>query len=118
MKFIKRLIQAYRDRNSEFYIDMTESDGVFNVYKFTNYPEIAVFMNVPENLATITVELDEKDADGNTLFLSSERLEDWEELDEYVPYWPQTLRTLETMYRHKVQDMTEDYLRGTNEEDE
>lgn len=106
MNPIKKVIKALKERNSKVspYLDEFESSDFFSVFRFKQYPEIALFLNIPENLATMTVELDGKDADGETIFLSSERFEDWEELSKRVPYWPQTLRSLEMAHRHACQD--------------
>ena len=106
MNPIKKIIKAFKERDNEIHLhlDEFESNEVFNVFRFKNHPEMTLFLNVPENLATLTVELDEKDADGEPIFLSSERFEDWEELKKHAPYWPHTLRSLEMMYRHAYQD--------------
>ena len=105
MNPIKKLKQMWKNRGNEIYIDELESDGVFNVYRFTKSPEMVIYMNVPRNLATIVIETDEKDDKGEPVFLSSERMEDWDRLNKKAKHWSEALRSIEMMYRNVIEDM-------------
>lgn len=85
------------------YLDDEESSEAMHVYKIDGYPELTIFYNLLENHATLTVDINSEHKDD--MFLSSERFEDWKELENRVPYWTVTLRQIETLYRHGLQDM-------------
>ena len=99
MNFFKRK----NTTNYFAYLDGEESSDAMHVYKIEGYPELTIFYNVLENHATLTVDIDPEHKDDG--FLSSERFEDWKELETRVPYWTVTLRQIETLYRHDLQDM-------------
>ena len=119
MNFFKKLIQQMQSQRSATiaYLDDEESSDVMHVYRITDHPELTIFYNLLENHATLIVDTDpeheyspdsEEDPreDG---YLSSERFEDWKELEARVPYWTVTLRQIETMYRHDIQDLIHAY---------
>lgn len=119
MNFFKRLIeqaQSYRSPTIA-YMDDEESSDVMHVYKITNHPDLTIFYNMMENHATLIVDTDPEheytsDEDENPRedgYLSSERFEDWRALEIRFPYWTVTLRQIETMYRHDIQDMIHAY---------
>lgn len=88
------------------FLDMEESNGIHNVYRFPEDDSITIFYSVPDNLATLTLELEPDSEDEAGLFLSSESFEDWEALTEIIPVWPIILRRIETLYRHQIEEMT------------
>lgn len=88
------------------YLDEEESNGIHNVYRFLEDDTVTIFYSVPDNLATLTVEVEEDSLLKDGLFLSSESFEDWEELTELIPAWPIILRRIETLYRQTVEQMT------------
>ena len=100
-KSMAEAASKFRNEDQQIVLLEDQSDGIFNVYTFTESPEISIFMNVPDNRAPMTVEL------GKENFLSSERIEDWNELFQIAPYWTVTLRQIETLYRNTVQDLIE-----------
>lgn len=89
-------------------LDEEESNGIHNVYRIAEDDSITIFYSVPDNLATLTVEMEEDSILEDGLFLSSENFEDWEELIEIIPGWPILLRRIETLYRHAVEELTID----------
>ena len=89
-------------------IDGAESNGVHNVYRVAEDNSITIFYSVPDNLATMTVEIEEDSQLEDGLFLSSENFEDWDELTEIIPAWPIILRRIETLYRQQIEEMTID----------
>ncbi|ATW58506.1 hypothetical protein SEA_C3PO_2 [Corynebacterium phage C3PO] len=104
MNFFKRkATTAYRA-----YLDSEESSEAMHVYKIEGHPELTIFYNLLENHATLTVDLNLDDPQGDE-YLSSERFEDWKELESRIPYWTVTLRQIETLYRHDMQDMIHTY---------
>lgn len=103
MNFLKRLIRKAKT-SSLAYLDSEESSEAMHVYKIADYPELTIFYNLLENHATLTVDLNLDDQQGGE-YLSSERFEDWKDLETRVPYWTVTLRQIETLYRHDMQDM-------------
>lgn len=119
MNFFKRLIeQMQAQRNPTIsYLDNDESSDVMHVYRITDHPELTIFYNLLENHATLIVDTDPEheytsdveDDPREDGYLSSERFEDWKELEARVPYWTVTLRQIETMYRHDIQDMIHAY---------
>ena len=102
MNFFKRLIRKATTAYLA-YLDSEESSEAMHVYKIEGYPELTIFYNLLENHATLTVDIDPEHKDDG--FLSSERFEDWKELENRVPYWTVTLRQIETLYRHDLQDL-------------
>lgn len=124
MNFFKKLIQQMQTHLSTTiaYLDNDESSDVMHVYRINDHPELTIFYNMLENHATLIVDTDPEyeytsDKDDNPRedgYLSSERFEDWKELETRVPYWTVTLRQIETMYRHDIQDLIHAY----GEEDE
>lgn len=102
MNFFKRKATTA----SRAYLDSEESSDVMHVYKIEGHPELTIFYNVLENHATLTVDTDPEHEDE---YLSSERFEDWKELESRIPYWTVTLRQIETLYRHDLQDMIHTY---------
>ena len=124
MNFFKKLIkQVQTHRNVTIaYLDNDESSDVMHVYRITDHPELTIFYNMLENHATLIVDTgveheytsDKDDNPREDGYLSSERFEDWKELEARVPYWTVTLRQIETMYRHDIQDLIHAY----GEEDE
>lgn len=119
MNFFKKLIeQIQSQRNVTIaYMDNDESSDLMHVYKITDHPELTIYYNLLENHATLIVDngvehdytYDEDDDPREDRYLSSERFEDWKELESRVPYWTVTLRQIETMYRHDLQDMIHTY---------
>lgn len=119
MNFFKRLIEQMQAQRSTTiaYLDNDESSDVMHVYKITDHPELTIFYNLLENHATLIVDADPEheytsdveDDPREDGHLSSERFEDWKELENRVPYWAVTLRQIETMYRHDIQDMIHAY---------
>lgn len=100
----KRMAEAaskFQNEDQKIVLLEDQSDGIFNVYTYTDSPEISIFMNVPDNRATMSIELGEGE------FLSSERLEDWDKLFQTAPYWTVTLRQIETLYRNTVEELIE-----------
>lgn len=89
-------------------LDEEESNGVHNVYRFAEDDTVTIFYSVPDNLATLTVEVEPDSIMDDGLFLSSENFEDWEDLTDLIPAWPIILRRIETLYRHAVEEMTID----------
>lgn len=89
-------------------LDEDESNGVHNVYRFAEDDTVTIFYSVPDNLATLTVEMEPDSILEDGLFLSSENFEDWEELTDILPAWPIILRRIETLYRHAVEELTID----------
>lgn len=87
------------------YLDEEESNGIHNVYRFLEDDAVTIFYSVPDNLATLTVEMEEDSMLEDGLFLSSENFEDWEELTEIIPGWLLILRRVETLYRHAIEQM-------------
>lgn len=90
------------------FLDEDESNGIHNVYRFAEDDTVTIFYSVPDNLATLTVEVEPDSIMDDGLFLSSENFEDWDELTEIIPAWPIILRRIETLYRHAVEEMTID----------
>ena len=90
------------------YLDEEESNGIHNVYRMAEDDSITIFYSVPDNLATLTVEMEEDSMLEDGIFLSSENFEDWDELTEIIPAWPIILRRIETLYRHAVEELTID----------
>ena len=86
-------------------IDGAESNGVHNVYRVAEDNSITIFYSVPDNLATMTVEIEEDSQLEDGLFLSSENFEDWDELTEIIPAWPIILRRIETLYRQQIEEL-------------
>ena len=119
MNFFKKLIEQMQAQRSTTiaYLDNDESSDVMHVYKITDHPELTIFYNLLENHATLIVDTDPEheytsdveDDPREDGYLSSERFEDWKELEARVPYWTVTLRQIETMYRHDIQDMIHAY---------
>ena len=117
MNFFKKLFQQMQShrRTTIAYLDDGESSDVMHVYKITDCPELTIFYNLLENHATLIVDTDPEyeyapdDDPREDGYLSSERFEDWKELEARVPYWTVTLRQIETMYRHDIQDMIHAY---------
>lgn len=99
-------------------LDEEESNGIHNVYRIAEDDSITIFYSVPDNLATLTVEVEEDSVLEDGLFLSSENFEDWEELIEIIPGWPILLRRIETLYRHAVEEMTIDQKMHWDSDDE
>lgn len=89
-------------------LDEDESNGVHNVYRFAEDDTVTIFYSVPDNLATLTIEVEPDSIMDDGIFLSSENFEDWEELSEIVPAWLLILRRIETLYRHAVEELTID----------
>lgn len=104
MIFFKR--KSKTPKSPALLVDAEESDGVFNVYHVQDYPDMTIFINVPKNLATLTVELEPDTEERDGTYLSSERMEDWAELEKRYPYWAKTLRTIELMYRNEMERLT------------
>lgn len=86
-------------------IDETESNGIHNVYRVVENSSVTIFYSVPDNLATMTVEIEEESLLEDGLFLSSENFEDWDELTEIIPAWPIILRRIETLYRQQIEEL-------------
>lgn len=89
-------------------LDEDESNGVHNVYRFAEDDTVTIFYSVPDNLATLTIEVEPDSIMDDGLFLSSENFEDWEDLTDIIPAWPIILRRIETLYRHAVEELTID----------
>lgn len=100
------------------YLDEEESNGIHNVYRFLEDDTVTIFYSVPDNLATLTVEMEEDTEDEAGLFLSSESFEDWEDLTEFLPAWPIILRRIETLYRQTVEKLNIDQKMHWDSDDE
>lgn len=100
------------------YIDEAESNGIHNVYRFLEDDSVTIFYSVPDNLATLTLELEPDSADEAGEYLSSENFEDWEALTEIIPSWPIILRRIETLYRHQIEQMEIDQKMHWDSDDE
>lgn len=100
------------------YLDEEESNGIHNVYRFREDDSVTIFYSVPDNLATLTLELEPDSEDEAGDYLSSENFEDWEDLTEIIPGWPIILRRIETLYRHAVEEMTIDQKMHWDSDDE
>lgn len=117
MNFFKKLIQQMQSHSKPTiaYMDDGESTDAMHVFRITDHPEMTIFYNLLENHATLIVDTDPEHEYGpeddprEDGYLSSERFEDWKELEARVPHWAITLRQIETMYRHDIQDMTHAY---------
>ena len=118
MNFFKKLTEAMKSqRQSIAYLDGEESSDVMHVYKIVDQPEITIFYNLLENHATLIVDTgpdyeytsNQDDNPREDGYLSSERFEDWKALEDLVPFWTVTLRQIETMYRHDIQDVIHAY---------
>ena len=107
--FLSKVLQQSLTRRPivdlTIYLDEEESNGVHNVYRFAEDDTVTIFYSVPDNLATLTVEMEPDSILEDGLFLSSENFEDWEELTEIIPGWLLILRRVETLYRHAIEQM-------------
>lgn len=99
-------------------LDEKESNGIHNVYRFLGDDSVTIFYSVPDNLATLTLELEPDTEDQVGEYLSSENFEDWDELTEIIPTWPIILRRIETLYRHQIEEMTIDQKMHWDSDDE
>lgn len=113
MSFLRALKDAFNQPiirqpvvDFTIYLDEEESNGIHNIYRFLEDDVVTIFYSVPDNLATLTIEMEEDSEDEAGIFLSSESFEDWEALTEILPAWPIILRRIETLYRHAVEEMT------------
>jgi hypothetical protein len=100
------------------YLDEEESNGIHNVYRFHEDDTVTIFYSVPDNLATLTLEMEPDSILEDGLFLSSENFEDWEELTEIIPAWTVVLRRIETLYRHTIEEMEIDQKMHWDSDDE
>lgn len=112
MSFLRALKDAFNQPlvrqpvvDLTIYLDEEESNGIHNVYRFLEDDTVTIFYSVPDNLATLTLEIEEDSILEDGLFLSSENFEDWEELTEIIPSWTTVLRRIETLYRHTIEEM-------------
>lgn len=119
--FLSKMLQqslVRRPVDLTIYLDEEESNGIHNVYRFHEDDSFTIFYSVPDNLATLTLEMEPDSMLEDGLFLSSENFEDWEELTEIIPGWPIILRRIETLYRHAVEEMTIDQKMHWDSDDE
>ena len=100
------------------FLDIEESNGIHNVYRSPEDDSITIFYSVPDNLATLTLELEPDSEDEAGEYLSSENFEDWEALIEIIPAWPIMLRRIETLYRQQIEEMTIDQNAHWDSDDE
>lgn len=119
--FLSKMLQqslVRRPVDLTIYLDEEESNGIHNVYRFLEDDAVTIFYSVPDNLATLTVEMEEDSMLEDGLFLSSENFEDWEELTEIIPGWLLILRRVETLYRHAIEQMEIDQKMHWDSDDE